>query len=171
MRKTISVVCAVIGILVCGGSIASADQGGTRAARLCTDATTELRSERDHNKLNVTTCALVDGKDFRGEAVVDCFFYKGLGWFSDQPCDLRAQFLIEFRKNGATLQANKSAVLAVTKEDGLGLTATMKNPVPCPRGTTSVVVTVGASAQQYWTDYGDAEKPHGLVSHTIQRTC
>ncbi|WNV87896.1 hypothetical protein [Umezawaea sp. Da 62-37] len=170
MRKIVILCCALFGLLAVSPP-AQAETATDRAERLCTGATTEVRSERDNNKLNVGVCALVDGKNFRAETIADCYFYKGFGWFADQPCDLSVQFLIEFRKKDTTIQSNKSAVLAVSKEDGLGLTATMKSAVACPKGTTSIVVTAGVSAQQYWTDNGDAEKPYGLVRHTIERNC
>ncbi|MEV6874222.1 hypothetical protein [Amycolatopsis sp. NPDC051128] len=48
-----------------------------QAQRLCTAQTLELRSERDYNKANVTTCLIANGNLVRGETVVDCWFYKG----------------------------------------------------------------------------------------------
>lgn len=170
MRKIAVLCCALFGLLV-AGPLAQAEPETPRAERDCTGSTTELRSERDYNKLNVTTCAIKDGKKVRGEVVADCYFYKGLGWFADQPCDLTAQFLIEFRKKNVVIQANKSAVLTVSKEDGVGLSIRMKGDVTCPKGATSIVVTVGVSAQQYWTDYGEDERPYGLVPHTLTRNC
>jgi hypothetical protein len=170
VRKLVLATC-VLASCAMTEAAAHAAPGQTRAERSCTVQTTELRSERDYNKANVTVCLISNGTLVRGETLVDCWFYKGLGWWADQPCNLKAQFLIEFYKNDVPIAANKSAILTVNKADGLGLRATMAGDFACPLGTTSIVVTAGLLAQQYWTDYGEAEKPYGLVKHTVTRTC
>jgi hypothetical protein len=174
VRRFIPILVAVFGVLALTAAPAAAETSpatASAAVRSCPGATTELLSERQYNKLNVRTCVLVDGTKVRGSAMADCYFYKGLGWWNDQPCDLKVQFLIEYRRTDTTFQVDKSGVIKVHKATGEGLTATMGRDSACPKGTTAIRVTAGLVGQQYWTDNGAAERPFGLVSHTFQRGC